>query len=978
MLACWLLAVAGVLPAWGQSNPSPLNLPVSQNWGTTSFTSMPAGFAAWNQLSGSAITTQALAEASSPGGNAVVHGSAPHSNGTGGCYGYAVGGDARFAILTSGNAENGVNQLGMAINTIGQSNISLSYDLINVVANARTVGVVCQYRLGSAGPWTTLAGTGNPYVQSGGTAGSVTPASVSLPAAAENQPYVQIRWAVWRGSEGGSSSGFAVDNISVTAGAPSPPAITSVDLSGSAFLQGDPANVTVQLDSAPPPGSPATLSVASGAFASGPVSITITSPNVSGSAGVTMSNVGTWTATATPITGCTGSAVSAPFTVSDAYSPTAYAGPDRTVTLNGGPLVLLMTDATASDPQGPIGLTYAWTPATAPGISGWTARTGSVIDVTSPSEAAVTINATGTYVFTLTVTDPTARTNTSNVTINVVQASPPGQYDPPAWYYDPARPGGVWYTGATLKNSLRAIISSYRGRSYDAAKQALQILDRDPDNANSLILIYTGVSVPSVWDGGETWNREHQWPDSLLGSANTGDLFNLRPSNPVINSTRGNKPYGTGSGYWDPDHGAPHRGQCARAMFYMATCYANLTLVNGLPGPGQMGDLAKLLEWHYAYPVDNFERRRNHLVWSSAENPGYYQGNRNPYVDHPELVWTVFGTGPSDAKLYLGSTVPPGGASSTTVSFQVIRGAPPPVQTVTLNKTGAAPTTYEVLVSGSAVTPAAGARQSFAGGDQARGINVSISSTAAAGNLTGSITIDNTEVSSAGAGRGSADGNDTITLTAAVLEHANASFSSEADQNALVIDLGNVPAGGTATRAFSIYNLEPLAGLTAGLGLDAISGSGHTSLLTTNLSPFTNLAAGTGRDCTATLHPTSVGSYQAMYTLYVSDQDLPGAQPGTSLSLTLRVNVVPPFPGDFNLDGRIDLADLAVFTACQTGPETPYDPSAIPGECGLTPDDENRIAADFNRDGDIDQEDFGIFQRCYSGDEPPADPNCAD
>ena len=183
-----VLLVCGITSAaLGQpGNPTPLNLPTSQNWGTTNFTTLPAGFAAWNGLSGASITSQALAESSSPTGNAGISDSAPTNGGAGGCYGYAVAGNARFAINTSSNSLNGVNQLAMAINTLGQGGITLTYDLINVINNSRPVGTVCQYRVGTSGGWTTLDGEGNPYRQTGGSIGDITNASVVLPAAAEN------------------------------------------------------------------------------------------------------------------------------------------------------------------------------------------------------------------------------------------------------------------------------------------------------------------------------------------------------------------------------------------------------------------------------------------------------------------------------------------------------------------------------------------------------------------------------------------------------------------------------------------------------------------------------------------------------------------------------------------------------------------------------------------------------------------------
>jgi len=305
------LFVIAAAPCLAQTNPTALNLPVSQGWGAAGFTSMPSGFAAWGGLSGGSITSQVLAEASAPTTDATVSSSAPTNGGTGGCYGYAVSGNARFGILTSSNALNGVCQLAMAINTVGQSNITLTYDLINAIANTRVVGAVCQYRVGTGGSWTTLTGTGNPYTQSGGTVGDVTAANVLLPPPAENQPVVQIRWAVWRGGGAGNSSGFAIDNITVTAAGGSP-LITGLTLSGGpSYDLGETSIATVTLSAAP--ATSATVHVASGAFTTTPV--VITAPDSSGTAEVTMSNAGTFTASATPVSGAGGSATSSSFSV---------------------------------------------------------------------------------------------------------------------------------------------------------------------------------------------------------------------------------------------------------------------------------------------------------------------------------------------------------------------------------------------------------------------------------------------------------------------------------------------------------------------------------------------------------------------------------------------------------------------------------------------------------------------------------------
>ncbi len=52
-------------------------------------------------------------------------------------------------------------------------------------------------------------------------------------------------------------------------------------------------------------------------------------------------------------------------------------------------------------------------------------------------------------------------------------------------------------------------------------------------------------------------------------------------------------------------------------------------------GTAFMGLLDVLVEWHEDDPVDDMERRRNTVVF-------LFQGNRNPFVDHPEWVSVVY------------------------------------------------------------------------------------------------------------------------------------------------------------------------------------------------------------------------------------------------------------------------------------------------------------------------------------------------
>ncbi|MCB1131876.1 MAG: endonuclease, partial [Verrucomicrobiae bacterium] len=200
-----------------QTAPTAQALPYSQDFGTASFSALPAGVAAWNGLNGNSISTATSAGNSAPAGDATVTARTSDTT-TGGSFGYAVSGNARFYIQTSSNATNGANQLAIAVDTVGKINIVLSYRVESIVAELRTVGTVCQYRIGNSGPWTDVVPSSgaNPVCQSGGSAGPMTTVTATLPTSVENQPDVQIRWATFRGSESGSSSGLAIDDISVT------------------------------------------------------------------------------------------------------------------------------------------------------------------------------------------------------------------------------------------------------------------------------------------------------------------------------------------------------------------------------------------------------------------------------------------------------------------------------------------------------------------------------------------------------------------------------------------------------------------------------------------------------------------------------------------------------------------------------------------------------------------------------------------
>ena len=521
-------------------------------------------------------------------------------------------------------------------------------------------------------------------------------------------------------------------------------------------------------------------------------------------------------------------------------------------------------------------------------------------------------------------------------------------YDAPAGFYNSATG-----QGATLKSQLGTImtlgpdgvVDPFPGgddqivRNYGQFRYASVLFDADPGMPGNILLVYNRASNSGTWDSGSTWNREHVWPQSLQpGSAsnsstgNLGDHHALRPANPGINSSRGNKPFGnlnssgsfgaqTGGTYYPGDADA---GDIARILFYSDTRY-DATLPN-LSG-GTIGDINTLIHWNYADVPDEFERRRNHVIYSSAENPTYYTNNRNAYIDHPEYVWSVFGGGNNDSQLSVGAEPAVDGSSSTTVDLgKVITGsAVPAAQSVSISKTGDDPTYYDVAAAGAATSTVNGRFNAFIGGVGGSSINVGLTgSTATAGLLTGNVTVDNIDISTGGAGHGSADGDDVITVNLDVVDHAEASFASGVDQDLLTIDFGTLLAGGTINSGFDIHNLVQSVGFTADLDLDSMPGAGDTGVLSTNLSTFSGLAAGSSNGFLASFDTSSIGSFSATYTLNLSDEDIAGAT-NQVLTLELLGEIVAVLDGDLNGDGFVGVDDLNIVLGNWSQNVTPGD-----------------------------------------------------
>ena len=216
-------------------------------------------------------------------------------------------------------------------------------------------------------------------------------------------------------------------------------------------------------------------------------------------------------------------------------------------------------------------------------------------------------------------------------------------------------------SGAALKSALNSIIRTQTKLSYDQVWDALKVTDQDPSNSNNVILLYSGRSQAKSTNGGgaNDWNREHVWAKSHgdFGTA-TGpgtDIHHLRPEDVSVNATRGNLDFDNGGNAvpeapgskYDGDSFEPRaavKGDVARMIFYMAVRYqggdgfADLELNDQVSNGSEpkMGRLSVLKAWSAADPPDAFEKNRNQVIFDR------YQKNRNPFIDHPEWVSSIW------------------------------------------------------------------------------------------------------------------------------------------------------------------------------------------------------------------------------------------------------------------------------------------------------------------------------------------------
>ena len=218
-----------------------------------------------------------------------------------------------------------------------------------------------------------------------------------------------------------------------------------------------------------------------------------------------------------------------------------------------------------------------------------------------------------------------------------------------------------------LRQAMQDIIADpgvVRAHTYTDIIEILKEADQNPANSNQVWLVYSEegrakLDFQTTSDNNGKWNREHTFPRSRAGYSSieedevgdgidvfwvtsadsvrhgNSDAHALRAADGQENGVRNNQHYGQYTG--PPGTLGSFRGDVARSVLYMEIRYNGLEIVNGFPDiSGQLGDLATLLEWHRNDPPDDFEMHRNNVVFN-------WQRNRNPFIDHPDLVEYLWG-----------------------------------------------------------------------------------------------------------------------------------------------------------------------------------------------------------------------------------------------------------------------------------------------------------------------------------------------
>ncbi len=242
----------------------------------------------------------------------------------------------------------------------------------------------------------------------------------------------------------------------------------------------------------------------------------------------------------------------------------------------------------------------------------------------------------------------------------------------PANYYNEAQNK----KGYALRYALFNIIKNHTTLSYDYLWTAYAQTDiktngkvwdmySDKPGQNPPYEFTYGSDQCGNYGGeGDCYNREHSIPKSWFNDASpmVTDLIHVVPTDGYVNGKRSNYPFGeVASASWTSQNGSKlgssavsgysgtvfepideYKGDFARIYFYMTVCYMNKNLgatSNSMFTSGNLKPwaLSMLIQWSNEDPVSEKEIARNNAVYQ-------IQGNRNPFVDYPELVGKIYGS----------------------------------------------------------------------------------------------------------------------------------------------------------------------------------------------------------------------------------------------------------------------------------------------------------------------------------------------
>lgn len=259
----------------------------------------------------------------------------------------------------------------------------------------------------------------------------------------------------------------------------------------------------------------------------------------------------------------------------------------------------------------------------------------------------------------------------------------------PTGYYDSAE--GL--QGYELKTALKEIIDGHSVLSYGSLDNYYIQTDKDLyyENDNSLLDVYSEKpNGPDAYNYGfgesdqcgnynseaDCWNKEHIFPQGFFNEQlpMRTDLHQVIPTDGYVNNRRSNYPFGeVGSATWTSTNGSKvgsnttpgysgtvfepideFKGDIARILLYFATRYEDEVNTGGWSSPNAANNpldgshdqvyedwyIDLLLSWHAQDPVSQKEIDRNNRVYQ-------IQGNRNPFVDHPEFVNRIWNPGMS-------------------------------------------------------------------------------------------------------------------------------------------------------------------------------------------------------------------------------------------------------------------------------------------------------------------------------------------